>query len=116
MSTIATPNGGASVAVDPVSAFASVDDLVQALSEQRYVTDHGLATTLYLTLKLQKPLLLEGEAGVGKTEIAKTLAEILGAPLIRLQCYEGLDAASAIYEWDYARQMLYLRSLEAVRQ
>jgi MoxR-like ATPase len=97
-----------------VTAFAGVDDLVQALVEKRYVTDHGLATTLYLTLKLQKPLLLEGEAGVGKTEIAKTLAEILGAPLIRLQCYEGLDAASAIYEWDYARQMLYLRSLEAI--
>ncbi|HEV2527686.1 MAG TPA: MoxR family ATPase [Thermomicrobiales bacterium] len=114
MSTIAPPDGGQSVAVDPVTAFAGVDDLVQALVEKRYVTDHGLATTLYLTLKLQKPLLLEGEAGVGKTEIAKTLAEILGAPLIRLQCYEGLDAASAIYEWDYARQMLYLRSLEAI--
>jgi MoxR-like ATPase len=114
MSTIAPPDGGAvTAAVDPVTAFAGVDDLVSALVDQRYVTDHGLATTLYLTLKLQKPLLLEGEAGVGKTEIAKTLATILGAPLIRLQCYEGLDAASAIYEWDYARQMLYLRTLEA---
>ncbi len=114
MSTIAPPDGGQTVAIDPVTAFGGVDELVQALVDKRYVTDHGLATTLYLTLKLQKPLLLEGEAGVGKTEIAKTLADILGAPLIRLQCYEGLDAASAIYEWDYARQMLYLRSLEAV--
>jgi MoxR-like ATPase len=114
MSTIAPPDDGAiSAVVDPVSAFATVDDLAQALVDQRYVTDHGLATTLYLTLRLQKPLLLEGEAGVGKTEIAKTLATILDTPLIRLQCYEGLDAASAIYEWDYARQMLYLRSLEA---
>lgn len=93
--------------------FSSVDDLATALADHQYVTDHGLATTLYLMLRLQKPLLLEGEAGVGKTEIAKTLATILDTPLIRLQCYEGLDAASAIYEWDYARQMLYLRTLEA---
>ncbi|MDP9366205.1 MAG: MoxR family ATPase [Chloroflexota bacterium] len=80
---------------------------------ERYVAERGLATTLFLTLRLQKPLLLEGEAGVGKTEIAKALSAMLGAPLIRLQCYEGLDAASAIYEWDYPRQMLYLRTLEA---
>ena len=91
----------------------TVDALEQALHEEKYIADRGLATTLYLTLRLRKPLLLEGEAGVGKTEIAKVLASTLNAPLIRLQCYEGLDASSAIYEWDYPRQMLYLRSLEA---
>jgi len=109
------PNSSTSdtVAVQAVDAFPSVDALEKALREQGYVTDRGLATTLYLTLKLQRPLLLEGEAGVGKTEIAKVLSAALDAPLIRLQCYEGLDASSAIYEWDYPRQMLYLRSLEA---
>jgi MoxR-like ATPase len=93
--------------------FATVDELERRLADERYIADRGLATTLYLTLRLQKPLLLEGEAGVGKTEIAKVLAAILDTPLIRLQCYEGLDASSAIYEWDYPRQMLYLRTLEA---
>src|SRR5581483_7292025 len=81
--------------------FSTVDELEQGLRAEKYVAERGLATTLFLTLKLQKPLLLEGEAGVGKTEIAKVLAALLDAPLIRLQCYEGLDAASAIYEWDY---------------
>jgi len=94
-------------------AFDSVDQLEAILQSERYVADRGLATTLYLTLKLGKPLLLEGEAGVGKTEIAKVLSAALNTPLIRLQCYEGLDASSAIYEWDYPRQMLFLRSLEA---
>ncbi|MCC6312577.1 MAG: MoxR family ATPase [Thermomicrobiales bacterium] len=98
--------------VGPAS-FASVDELEAGLRAQRYVADRGLATTLFLTLRLQKPLLLEGEAGVGKTEIAKVLSSLLDTPLIRLQCYEGLDAASAIYEWDYPRQMLYLRTIEA---
>lgn len=93
--------------------FAAVDELEAALRDQKYVTDRGLATTLYLTMTMRKPLLLEGEAGVGKTEIAKVLAAMLDTPLIRLQCYEGLDASSAIYEWDYPRQMLFLRSLEA---
>jgi MoxR-like ATPase len=93
--------------------FVTVEALEQALQAEKYIADRSLATTLYLTLRLRKPLLLEGEAGVGKTEIAKVLASTLGAPLIRLQCYEGLDASSAIYEWDYPRQMLYLRSLEA---
>ncbi len=93
--------------------FVTVDALEEALRAEKYIADRSLATTLYLTLKLRKPLLLEGEAGVGKTEIAKVLASTLGAPLIRLQCYEGLDASSAIYEWDYPRQMLYLRTLEA---
>src|SRR6478735_7700101 len=93
-------------------AVESVETLEAELRDHRYIADRGLATTLFLTLRLQKPLLLEGEAGVGKTEIAKVLAEALDAPLIRLQCYEGLDASTAIYEWDYPRQMLYLRSLE----
>lgn len=97
-------------------AFDSVDELEQILSSHRYVTDRGLATTVYLALKLGKPLLLEGEAGVGKTEIAKVLSAALRTPLIRLQCYEGLDANSAIYEWDYPRQMLFLRSLEATTE
>ncbi len=93
--------------------FETVDELEAALREQKYIADRGLATTVFLTLRLRKPLLLEGEAGVGKTEIAKVLAAILDTPLIRLQCYEGLDASSAIYEWDYPRQMLYLQTLEA---
>jgi MoxR-like ATPase len=93
--------------------FDSVDQLASRLAEERYITDRGLATTLYLTLQMKKPLLLEGEAGVGKTEIAKVLATILDTELIRLQCYEGLDASSAIYEWDYPRQMLYLQTIEA---
>jgi MoxR-like ATPase len=93
--------------------FDTVDDLEKALRAENYISDRGLATTLYLTLRLRKPLLLEGEAGVGKTEIAKVLATVLDAPLIRLQCYEGLDASAAIYEWDYPRQMLYLQTLQA---
>lgn len=95
------------------TAFSTVDELAGILESEKYIADRSLATTLYLTLKLGKPLLLEGEAGVGKTEIAKVLSSALEAPLIRLQCYEGLDAANAIYEWDYPRQMLYLRTLDA---
>jgi len=100
-------------AASGLRTFDSVDALEAAMRDEKYVADRGLATTLFLTLKLQKPLLLEGEAGVGKTEIAKVLSAILDVPLIRLQCYEGLDAATAIYEWDYPRQMLYLRTIEA---
>jgi MoxR-like ATPase len=92
--------------------FDTVDELETALRGEKYIADRSLATTLFLTLRLRKPLLLEGEAGVGKTEIAKVLSAILDVPLIRLQCYEGLDASAAIYEWDYPRQMLYLRTLE----
>jgi MoxR-like ATPase len=94
-------------------AIDSVDDLARILESEKYIADRSLATTLFLMLKMGKPLLLEGEAGVGKTEIAKVLSTALDTPLIRLQCYEGLDANSAIYEWDYPRQMLYLRTLEA---
>jgi len=93
--------------------FATIDDLQQALAANDYVADRPLATAIYLALKLQKPLLLEGEAGVGKTEVAKTLARMLDRHLIRLQCYEGLDVNTTIYEWNYTRQMLQIRLLEA---
>jgi len=89
--------------------IASVDDLTRLLADQRYLADTQLATTLYLALVLGKPVLLEGEAGVGKTEVAKVLAAALGRRLIRLQCYEGLDTSSALYEWDFAKQMLEIR-------
>lgn len=101
---------------DFAPGIQSVDDLAAILESHKYIADRSLATTLFLTLKMGKPLLLEGEAGVGKTEIAKVLSSALNAPLIRLQCYEGLDASSAIYEWDYPRQMLYLRTLEATSE
>ena len=91
----------------------SVDDTLALLKKSNYVADRSLATALYLSLSLQKPLFLEGEAGVGKTEIARVLSEALDRPLIRLQCYEGLDVSSAVYEWNYARQMLEIRLLEA---
>ncbi len=91
----------------------TLDTLRHALAEQQYIAERGLTTAIFLALKLHKPLFLEGEAGVGKTEIAKVLARILDTPLIRLQCYEGLDANTALYEWNYAAQMLHLRLLEA---
>src|SRR5262245_15283769 len=94
--------------------FATIDELQQALAANDYVADRPLATALFLALKLQKPLLLEGEAGVGKTEVAKTLARMTGRHLIRLQCYEGLDVNTTIYEWNYTRQMLQIRLLEAI--
>ena len=93
-------------------AFASIDDLDTALGKASYLADRGLATALYLSLTLEKPLLLEGEAGVGKTEAAKAIASALGTPLIRLQCYEGLDIAHAVYEWNYARQLLHIRAAQ----
>jgi MoxR-like ATPase len=94
-------------------AFASIDELSSALADASYLADRGLATALHLSLALEKPLLLEGEAGVGKTEAAKAVASVLGAPLIRLQCYEGLDIAHAVYEWNYARQLLHIRAAQA---
>ena len=91
---------------------ASIDDLQSLLAREFYVADRGLATSIYLALTLGRPLLLEGEAGVGKTEVAKVLARGLGTELIRLQCYEGLDVSHAVYEWNYARQLLEIRMRE----
>jgi len=90
-----------------------VEDVERALASDSYLADRGLATAVFLALAMRRPLLLEGEAGVGKTEVGKTLARLLGAMLIRLQCYEGIDSAQALYEWDYARQLLYARALQA---
>ena len=90
-----------------------MDELQQLLAQQHYVADRGLALSIYLALRLQRPLFLEGEAGVGKTEVAKVLALALLAPLIRLQCYEGLDVSHAVYEWNYPRQILEIRLLES---
>ncbi|MET9339816.1 MoxR family ATPase [Nonomuraea sp. NPDC003804] len=87
--------------------------LAELLDQHAYLADEGLATAAFLALRMGRPLFLEGEAGVGKTELAKTLAELLRAPLIRLQCYEGLDAAQALYDWDFARQLLHLKAAEA---
>jgi MoxR-like ATPase len=91
----------------------SIDALQEALYSQTYIADRGLATSVFLALKLQRPLLLEGEPGVGKTEVAKVIATLLGTELIRLQCYEGLDVNQAVYEWNYARQIMHIRALEA---
>jgi MoxR-like ATPase len=97
----------------PELAFADVDDLQGALARHAYLADRGLTTAIYLALSLGKPLLLEGEAGVGKTEVAKVLAKLLGRRLIRLQCYEGIDASQALYEWNYARQLIAVRAMDA---
>jgi MoxR-like ATPase len=97
-------------AVDDVPA--SVDELQAQLREHAYLADRGLATAIHLSLSLGKPLLLEGEAGVGKTEVAKVLAEVLGRELIRLQCYEGIDASQALYEWNYSRQLIAVRAMD----
>jgi MoxR-like ATPase len=91
----------------------SIDSLQAALTTQTYIADRGLATSLFLALKLQRPLLLEGEPGVGKTEVAKVIANLLDTELIRLQCYEGLDINQAVYEWNYARQIMHIRAVEA---
>jgi MoxR-like ATPase len=92
---------------------ASIDDTLKLLAEADYLADRSLATVLYLALKMGRPIFLEGEAGVGKTEIAKVLAATLGRRLIRLQCYEGLDVSAAVYEWNYAGQMIAIRIAEA---
>ena len=95
-----------------VPVLSSVEDVAAALERERYIADRSLAVTLFLALRLGKPLFVEGEAGVGKTEIAKALASALGRRLIRLQCYEGLDLATAVYDWDYPRQILEIRLAE----
>ncbi len=93
-------------------AFSSIDDLERQLLETGYLPDRGLATALFLSVRLDKPLLLEGEPGVGKTEAAKAIARVLGARVIRLQCYEGLDVQHAVYEWNYSRQLLHIRAAQ----
>jgi MoxR-like ATPase len=93
--------------------LASVQSVADALATRHYIADEGLCTAVYLAATLRRPLLLEGEAGVGKTELAKVLAGITGGDLIRLQCYEGIDIAQAVYDWDYSRQLLHLRAAEA---
>jgi MoxR-like ATPase len=93
--------------------LGSVEEVDRALRAESYLPDRGLATAIFLALGMRRPLLLEGEAGVGKTEVGKTLARVLGAELIRLQCYEGIDSSQALYEWDYSRQLLYARALQA---
>jgi MoxR-like ATPase len=95
------------------AGFTSVEQVRSALAEQNYLAEEGLTTAVYLALTLKRPLLLEGEAGVGKTELAKVIAAMTGGELIRLQCYEGIDAAQAVYDWDYSRQLLHLRAAEA---
>ncbi|HEY7942362.1 MAG TPA: MoxR family ATPase, partial [Candidatus Limnocylindrales bacterium] len=103
---------GHGVMADPPVGL-TIEGVQAAFRARGYITDRSLATTIFLALQLGRPLLLEGEAGVGKTEVAKVLASTLGAPLIRLQCYEGLDVNTAVYEWNYPRQMLEIRLLEA---
>ncbi len=93
--------------------FQTIDDLYRALQGQQYICDRRLATTIFLALGMEKPLLLEGEPGVGKTEVAKVLAQALGRRLIRLQCYEGLDVSTAIYEWNFTKQILSIKMAEA---
>jgi MoxR-like ATPase len=97
----------------PLADLATIEDVQRAMFAQDYIADRSLATAVYLALKRRKPLLLEGEPGVGKTEVAKVLAGILSTPLIRLQCYEGIDVSTAVYEWNYTRQMLHIRLMEA---
>jgi len=91
----------------------TIEEVEQRLRERNYIGDRALATSIFLALKLEKPLFIEGEAGVGKTEAAKVMADVLGARLIRLQCYEGIDLAHAVYEWNYPRQLLHIRLLDA---
>lgn len=100
----------------PLGGAETVEDVEAALAAHEYLADRGLATSIFLAVTLRRPLFLEGEAGVGKTEVAKVLCRWLGSRLIRLQCYEGIDASQAVYEWDYSRQLLHLRTAEAVGQ
>jgi MoxR-like ATPase len=96
-----------------VAPFESIETLTAAMADHGYFAGHGLAAAIFLSVRMSKPLLLEGEPGVGKTEVAKVLASLVGAPLIRLQCYEGIDVHQAIYQWDFARQMIHIRMLQS---
>jgi MoxR-like ATPase len=98
---------------EQITNFATIEDVQRAMFAQNYIADRSLATAVFLALKQRKPLLLEGEPGVGKTEVAKVLSAVLNTKLIRLQCYEGIDVNTAVYEWNYTRQMLYIRMTEA---
>jgi MoxR-like ATPase len=102
--------------MNPQDSFSSIDDICEQLKQCRYITDQSLATVLYLSYHLNKPIFLEGEPGVGKTEVALVLSELLDARLIRLQCYEGLDAGSALYEWNYPKQLLRIKMDEQCSQ
>jgi MoxR-like ATPase len=110
--SIASPRRSPSKMRRTVDRIESIDQLEGALLKSSYLPDRGLATVLYLALQVRKPLLLEGEAGVGKTEAAKAIAQALGTRLIRLQCYEGLDVNHAVYEWNYTRQLLHIRAVQ----
>ena len=101
------------MAAADLRSVSSTEEVSQGLRDHAYLPDEALATAVYLALRLRRPLLLEGEPGVGKTEVAKVIADWGGGRLIRLQCYEGIDAAQAVYEWDYARQLMHLRTMEA---
>ena len=112
----AMPRSTASDSTLAAMPIDSVDDVRTGLADHDYLADEGLATAVFLALRLHRPLLLEGEAGVGKTEVANVLAAWTGGELVRLQCYEGIDIAQAVYEWDYARQLLHVRTLEATHR
>jgi len=101
------------MSMDPAASIASASELADRLSETGYLSDDSLATIAFLALKMNRPLLVEGEPGTGKTALAEALAQTLELPLIRLQCYEGIDASQALYDWDFPRQILHLRALEA---
>ena len=101
------------MAAADLRSVSNTEEVSQGLRDHAYLPDEALATAVYLALRLRRPLLLEGEPGVGKTEVAKVIADWGGGRLIRLQCYEGIDAAQAVYEWDYARQLMHLRTMEA---
>jgi MoxR-like ATPase len=105
------PRGRGTLTIELSSVPNSIDAVITRLGEHRYIGDRPLATAIFLALRLGKPLFIEGEAGVGKTEAAKVMADVLGARLIRLQCYEGIDVAHAVYEWNYPRQLLHIRLL-----
>src|SRR4029079_6876593 len=107
-----TAEEGEDGGVTPPS-FASPAELADALASVGYLPDEGVATAAYLALAMRRPLFVEGDAGVGKTALAQALAEVISAPLIRLQCYEGIDASQALYDWDFPRQLLHLRAVEA---
>src|SRR5689334_19059689 len=109
-----TPRGATGAAAEELRHLApDVETLARRLAGVDYLVDEGLATSLFLSLRLPQPLLLEGAAGVGKTEAAKALAMVLDTPLVRLQCYDGIDAAEALYEWNYPRQLLSIRLADA---